>query len=96
MTTHILTDVDPRRLVHYMKGGERQAWPKVHMIANRMAIEVAIAEGHRKREEQMQWERSREGRMQTNLSLGGVGMPDDEDDDHLLEDASDPDADLRS
>lgn len=40
---HLLTDPDENRLLHCLTVGERQTFPKLHMIANRMKIEQMIA-----------------------------------------------------
>jgi hypothetical protein len=39
----LLSDPTPERMAHYMDGGRRRTWPKLHMIANRMMIERKIA-----------------------------------------------------
>lgn len=41
---HLLTDPDENRMRHCLTVGERQTFPKLHMIANRMRIEQMIAQ----------------------------------------------------
>ncbi|KAF9428365.1 hypothetical protein BGZ94_002627 [Podila epigama] len=40
---HLLTDPDENRMLHCLTVGERQTFPKLHMIANRMKIEQMVA-----------------------------------------------------
>lgn len=40
---HLLADPDENRLLHCLTVGERQTFPKLHMIANRMKVEQMIA-----------------------------------------------------
>ncbi|KAG0234523.1 hypothetical protein BGW41_001122 [Actinomortierella wolfii] len=40
---HLLTDPDEKRLAHHLDVGMKQTFPKLHMIANRLRIERAIA-----------------------------------------------------
>ncbi|KAJ3150065.1 hypothetical protein HDU86_006789 [Geranomyces michiganensis] len=45
---HILTDPTNERMQWYIERGEARSWPKLHMIANRMRVERALA-GYRRR-----------------------------------------------
>ncbi|RKP08661.1 acyl transferase/acyl hydrolase/lysophospholipase, partial [Thamnocephalis sphaerospora] len=38
----LLSDPSPERLAHYIDGGQRRTWPKLHMIENRILIERKI------------------------------------------------------
>ncbi|KAI3652236.1 hypothetical protein MP228_003539 [Amoeboaphelidium protococcarum] len=44
---HILTDPSKERMERFFDRGQRNTWPKLSMIKNRMSIEVAIQEARR-------------------------------------------------
>ncbi|KAG0273945.1 hypothetical protein BGZ95_010258 [Linnemannia exigua] len=67
---HLLTDPDENRMRHCLTVGEKQTFPKLHMIANRMKIEQMIARCRSEVKEKLDL-KAHNGR---SLRGGGAGM----------------------
>ncbi|KAG0199870.1 hypothetical protein BGX28_006920 [Mortierella sp. GBA30] len=72
----LLTDPDENRLRHCLTVGERQTFPKLHMIANRMRIEQAITQCRTEVKEKL--DRKTHGRNANNAGFSGLLSEDSE------------------
>ncbi|KAG5456409.1 MAG: hypothetical protein BJ554DRAFT_3860 [Olpidium bornovanus] len=74
---HILTDPTEERLANYIARGERNTWPKIHMIRNRMLPERTIIRGMLKARKEMRGMRAAASAASSLESLSPGSLAED-------------------